>query len=116
MKSERVAQLVRIAEAVRDRDLAQLAAYQDQLEDAKNARASFDQQVQKEDQHAVEHLGYRRGHELARREWRERQLYALTHYAARAAAQAETQKRTAAKSLGRALVLEQLRLEVLKRK
>jgi hypothetical protein len=108
MSDSEIAQLVQIAQMLRDRDLGELAERHDQRRKAQSARKTFAEQARAEDEAAVDHLGYRKDVELPRRVWRERRIYALSHYEARAAAMVETQKRVAAKSFGRAMVLEQI--------
>lgn len=103
-----IIRLTQIAQMLRDRDLAELAALRRQREAADTARRDFADKASAEHQALVDNLHYRRSHELPRRVWRERRFYALTHYEARAAALYETQKRVAAKSFGRAHVLEAL--------
>ena len=106
--SEDLKKLIKIAEALRDRDLAQLAVQQAQREKAMAARKEFARQAEQEDKATVDSLGYRRDHEIPRRVWRDRRLYALNHYEARAAAQVETYKRIASTSFGRADVLNRI--------
>jgi len=107
MKSE-LLQLLALAQAIRDRDLALLAEKQEARRTSQQNRAAFTAATVSENAHVTDSLDYRRGYEHARRTWRMQQSYALMHYEARAAALAEGQKRIAARSFARAAVLEKL--------
>lgn len=108
MTEDEIEQLLLIARMVKDHDLSELASRQAHRKKAGDARAEFSDQARAEDAAASADLSYRKDYELPRRVWRERRMYALGHYEARAAAQYETQKKIAAKSFGRALVLDRL--------
>ena len=101
-------QLSEIASLLRDRDLAKLAEHQSELNKTKAKHARFIQASENENKLMAKNLGYRREIEGPRLLWREQQIYALSHYAARAAALVEAQKKVAAKSFGRAKVIERI--------
>ncbi|MEL7116602.1 MAG: hypothetical protein AAGP08_13645 [Pseudomonadota bacterium] len=100
--------LLAIARLVRDRDLTDLAAKQQEKHRYAKLRSDFAVQAKEENEAAPGNLAFRRDAENARMMWRDKELYALSHYEARAAAVSETQKRVAARSFGRALALERL--------
>ena len=105
---EKLRKLAAIADMLRDRDLADLAAKQREKDRRSEIRNAFAQEAQTENQAMVADPAYRRHHEEQRRLWRTRQHYAMSHYEARAAALVESQKRIAARSFGRALALARL--------
>lgn len=109
-----VAQLLEIATMLQDRDLAKLAEHQSELNRARQTRALFVKAAEAENAAFQQNVDYRRELEDPRFVWRERKLYALSHFEARSAALVEAQRKVAVKSFGRAQVLQKMRSRLLR--
>lgn len=101
-------QLLQIAQAICDRDLAELAKKQARRRGAELARSDFLQREVLENAAALDDLEYRKLQEVHRKFWRNQRSHALTFEEARTAAEAEAQRAITAKSFGRQLVLSKL--------
>lgn len=106
--SKDLEQLQRLAQAVLDRDLAELAKRQIRRRGAQLARSDFLEREVLENAAALDDLDYRRLQEGHRKFWRAQRSHALTFEEARAAAEVEIQRKITAKSFGRAMVLDKL--------
>lgn len=103
--NDQLRQLLHIAEAIRDRDFAELANRQAHRRGAALAREDIDAQSRKEADTARSELFYRGRFEPQRQIWLAARMHALTFEEARSAALVEQQKKIAARSFGRAQVL-----------
>ena len=100
--------LLEISQAIRDRDLAELSAKQIRRRGLELARKDLLAQGYAEMDASAKDPLYRKQFEATRKLWRDARIAALAQTEARAAADVEAFKSTAAKSLGRANVLENL--------
>ncbi|KMW59035.1 hypothetical protein AIOL_004016 [Candidatus Rhodobacter oscarellae] len=105
-----------LAAAIRDRDLAELAAKQAHRRGAELARLDLMEQAEAERQVALSDVSYRRDFESPRHVWHASRIRALSFEEARSAALLEMQRKVTAKSVGRAAVLERLVQKDLKAK
>lgn len=101
-------QLQKIAQAIFDKDLAELAKRQTRRRGAELARSDFLEREVLENAAAQGDLEYRRLQEGHRKFWRAQRSHALTFEEARAAAEVEQQRKVVAKSYGRATALDKL--------
>ena len=106
--SNPMSQMLKIAEAIKDRDLAELASKQAYARGLALARQDLIAQANTEMTEMAPDTPYRARFELPRKAWRDARIIVLGQKQALASAAAESQRLVASKSLGRASVLQKL--------